>query len=359
MSDQTAATWTVSDLQQKPDWVFEISDASRPHLARITKAAFDPDRPLLDYRREDFDLGPAASTIALAMREALHGRGLALVKGLPRDGMTEREFELLNWAIGLHAGVARPQGRATQYLAAVRNVGTDYRSSSGRGFSSNARLDFHADGADLATLGCYNKAKSGGQSMISSGLTALAILRRERPDLAETAATEPFYFSRQNEEAPDEPAYYGQPLFDTADGRTFSKWNRNRVQSAQKIEGVPELSARQRETMEALDEILQRPGVMFTMYVEPGDLQIMNNNVVLHSRTEFVDFEEPEKQRLLCRLWLSPPDAVRLPDTWRPFYRSVEPGAVRGGIRGHNYDAVCLAFDRRQAASHGMSEVIA
>ena len=357
--DQSAAAWTVADLTEDPTWVFEIDDKARAHLAQAAKAAYDPNRHLFDYSREDFDLGPAAKPIADAMQEALHGRGLALVRGLPRAGMAEKEFELLNWAIGLHTGVARPQGRATQYLSAVRNVGTAYRSSSGRGFSSNAKLDFHADGADLATLGCYNTAKSGGQSMISSGLTALSLLRKERPDLADVACSQPFHFSRQNEEAPDEPAYYGQPLFDTADGRTFSKWNRNRVQSAQKIDGVPELSAEQRETMDVLDEILQRPDVMYTMYLEAGDLQIMNNNVLLHSRTEFEDFDEPERKRLLCRLWLAPPNTVRLPESWRHFYRSVEPATVRGGIRGHEYDEACAAFDRRQAACHGMSTTVA
>ncbi|MGI9423858.1 MAG: TauD/TfdA family dioxygenase, partial [Hyphomicrobiaceae bacterium] len=232
----SAAEWTAADLERDRSWVFEVDPKTRNYLADLAKYAYDQDRALLDYRRDDFDFGPACPLIARAMEEALHGRGLAIVRGLPRQGLSEKEFELLNWAIGLHAGVARPQGRATQYISQVRNIGTDYRSASGRGFSSDAKLDFHADGADLATLGCYNTAKSGGQSMISSSLTARKMLIAERPDLAEVACQK-FYFSRQNEEAPDEEPAYGQPLFDTADGRVFCRWNRNRVQSAQKIEG--------------------------------------------------------------------------------------------------------------------------
>ena len=58
----------------------------------------------------------------------------------------------MNWAIGLHTGVARPQGKASQYISPVRDAGVDYRAASGRGYSSNAKLDFHVDGADLATL---------------------------------------------------------------------------------------------------------------------------------------------------------------------------------------------------------------
>lgn len=351
---ETHAVWHVKDLENDRSWVFRIDDSTRAHLASTVKAAYDPDRELFDYGREEFDLGAAADTLARAFAEAHHGRGLAVVKGLPRNGMSQPEFELLNWAIGLHMGVARPQGRASQYISAVRNVGSDYRSASGRGFSSNARLDFHVDGADLVTLGCYNQAKSGGQSMISSGLTAYQILAAERPDLAEVAQSD-FYFSRQNEEAHDEAPYYGQPLFDEADGRLFCKWNRNRVNSAQNIDGVPKLTDAQRETMDALDEILQRPDLMFTMFMEPGDLQIMNNHVLLHSRTDFEDFQEPERKRLLCRLWLAPPDSVRLPESWRDAYKSIEPGSVRGGFIGHNYDDARRAFDRRQAESLGMT----
>ena len=102
-----------------------------------------------------------------------------------------------------------------------------------------------------------------------------------------------------------------------------------------------------------MDEILQRPQNMFTMFLEPGDLQVFNNHTMLHSRTHYEDFEKPEERRLLFRLWLAPPDSVRLPDTWWDFYRSTEPGTVRGGIRGHNHTDECRAWEARQAADVG------
>ena len=359
MLDKTLpAAWRVADLENDRSWVFAIDEAARAHLNQAVKKAFVPDRSLLDYARRDIDLGPALPVIVAAMREAHHGRGFALLKGLPRAGLSEKEFEFLNWAIGLHTGVARPQGKATQYISPVRDAGVDYRSASGRGYSSNAKLDFHVDGSDLVTLGCYNAAKSGGMSMVTSSLSALACLEKEYPALAEVARRD-FYFSRQNEQAEDEGPAYGQPLFDEIGGHIFCKWNRNRVQSAQKIEGVTPLTPQQRETMDVLDAILQRPELMFTMHLEPGDMQILNNHTMLHSRTDFVDFDKAEEKRLLCRLWLAPPDSVRMPASWKHFYRSVEPGSVRGGIRGHNYTEACRAFEIRQAADLGMSTTIA
>jgi len=346
--------WRVSDLQQDSSWRFSLDDTARTYLRDMVKATFDQDRPLFDYHADEFDLGPAQKIIAAAISMAHQGLGIALLSGLPRDGVSEKEFELMNWAIGLHTGVARPQGIASQYISQVRDAGTDYRAKTGRGYSSNAKLDFHTDGCDLVTLACYNKAKSGGQSMISSSVSTWQTLCDERPDLAEVAHHSAFCFSRQNEQADDEGPYYPQPLFDFEDGRLFAKWNRNRVRTAQQIEGVPALTPAQIEVTDLLDDILSRPEIMFTMYLEPGDLQILNNHVMLHSRTDYIDHDAPEDKRLLSRLWLAPPDSVRLPESWGAYFRSTAPGTVRGGIRGQQYDEHCLAFEQRQAKHLGM-----
>ncbi|EDP66622.1 hypothetical protein BAL199_16213 [alpha proteobacterium BAL199] len=354
---EASAAWRVEHMQRDRSWIFTLDDRSRAQLARAARDAFDPDRRLFDYSRADFDLGPAWAVIAAAAREVHFGLGVTLVKGLPREELSAEEFRLLNWAIGLNLGVARPQGKASQYMSEVRATGTDYRSAGGRGYSSNAGLDFHVDSCDLVTLACYNKAKAGGQSMVSSSVTAWQILVAERPDLAEVARQD-FHFSRNQEEAADETPFYGQPLFDFEGGRLFCKWNRNRVRTAQDLEGVPPMSQAQRDCADLLDAILQRPEVMFTMWLEPGDLQIMNNHVMLHSRTAFEDFAEPERKRLLYRLWLAPPDSVRLPETWRPYFRSIDPGTVRGGFRGHHHGETCRSFERRQAESLGMPTTI-
>jgi hypothetical protein len=81
---------------------------------------------------------------------------------------------------------------------------------------------------------------------------------------------------------------------------------------------------------------------------------VVDSHATPHSRTEFEDFDVPEQKRLLFRLWLAPADGLPLPESWRPFFRSVEAGTVRGGIRGQQYDERCLVFEARQAADLGM-----
>ena len=342
---ETPSAWEIEDLKSTDDWCFEIDESDGILLRDSIKSLFEQDRDLFSYSPNEFNFGSSWEHIEKAVAEAHHGKGISIVRGLPREDLSQDEFRLLSWAIGLKAGVARPQGLASQYISAVQDAGTDYRAANGRGYSSNAELDFHVDVADLTILTCYNKAKSGGQSMISSGVTAHNYLIKERPDLAEIAYQH-FYFSRQQEQAPDEKPVYSLPLFEVESGNLFCNWNRNRVQSAQNIEGVPELSKLQKETMDFLDEILTRPELMYTMYLEPGDMQIINNYRMFHSRTGYLDYENDLKKRCLYRLWLSPPDSIKLPESWKDFYRSVEPSMVRGGIIGQSYDETCIDFDK-------------
>ena len=342
---ETPSAWEIEDLKSTDDWCFEIDESDGILLRDSIKSLFEQDRDLFSYSPNEFNFGSSWEHIEKAVAEAHHGKGISIVRGLPREDLSQDEFRLLSWAIGLKAGVARPQGLASQYISAVQDAGTDYRAANGRGYSSNAELDFHVDVADLTILTCYNKAKSGGQSMISSGVTAHNYLIKERPDLAEIAYQH-FYFSRQEEQAPDEKPFYSLPLFEEEKGNLFCNWNRNRVQSAQNIEGVPELSKLQKETMDFLDEILTRPELMYTMYLEPGDMQIINNYRMFHSRTGYLDYENDLKKRCLYRLWLSPPDSIKLPESWKDFYRSVEPSMVRGGIIGQSYDETCIDFDK-------------
>ena len=353
INETAPSAWLAADLDRDTSWIVSLDDAARSDLTGAVRAAYEPGKTLFDYRRDDFDLGRAWAPIAGSVREIKDGRGFAVLRGLPREGLSVEEFELLTWAIGLHVGVARPQGKASQYLSAVRDAGVAYRTGRGRGYSSAAELDFHTDSADIVLLTCYNVARSGGQSMVSSSVAAHNAMARERPDLA-ALLHEPLYFSRQQEQAAHETLFYPNPVWAEAEGVLCSKWNRNRVTMAQAMDGVPKLSETQIEAMALLDDILRRPALMHAMYLRPGDMQMLNNHVTLHSRTEFEDFDEPALKRCLFRLWLAPPDWPALPESWRPAYGAVAAGTVRGGIIGQAYDETRRAYELRQAAALGM-----
>ena len=68
------------------------------------------------------------------------------------------------------------------------------------------------------------------------------------------------------------------------------------------------------------------------MRLEPGDMQFVYNHALLHDRTAFEDWPQPERKRHLLRLWLAPPGARPLPPVFAQRYGSVEPGR-RGGVQ--------------------------
>ena len=47
-----------------------------------------------------------------------------------------------------------------------------------------------------------------------------------------------------------------------------------------------------------------REDVKFSMMLEPGDMQWVNNYTVLHSRTDYEDNPEPGRERHMLRLWI-------------------------------------------------------
>jgi len=346
-------SWTVADVETDKGWIYRLSAGEGAEILAAVRRAGNPNKPILDWRREDFALRDSIPTLAAAFHEVRDGRGMALVKNLPRDGVTPAEFRLMTWAIGLHFGVARPQNRTSDYITEVRNAGGAYRGPTGRGYNSNAELDFHADSSDVVLLSCFNQAPVGGMSMCASAATAYDIVKVERPDYAAALATD-YPFSRNGEQSEDEAPWYAVPICTAEGGRVFCKWNRNRVENAQKLEGVPQLSTLQRAAMNYFDAVLRRPENMFCMHLEAGDLQILCNQTMLHSRTSFEDHSEEAKQRTLYRLWLACPDSRRLPKGWSVFFGTSEPGTVRGGMKGHRYDDARRAFDARQAATLGM-----
>jgi len=350
-----ASAWTVADLRRDTRWVIRLDDADRADLLAVLVAGRVDGRPLLEYRREDFPFGARVlDRIGGAIREAQHGRGLALVKGLPREALDAEGFELLTWAIGLHFGVARPQDRLTRFINKVQDVGVDYRSPTGRGYSSSAELDFHADSGDVVVLACYNQAPVGGDSMVASGVSAWRTMALERPDLAEVLETQPVPFSRQGEQAEGEAPFTRITVFARTATDVFCAWNRNRIVNGMKLEGAPPVGDALREGVELLDAILRRPEHLYEMRLERGDMQVLSNFTTLHARTAFTDDPDPSRKRTLFRLWLSTPDGPALPPDWRDKWGATEPGVVKGGMRGHQYTDVHRAFEQRQAAALGM-----
>ena len=348
--------WMSEALRRDAGWATRLTAAEIADFERGLVHARGTGRGLWDLEPADFPFGAAAlERLGEAVAETQEGRGFQMLRGLPVERWSTEDARLFFWGRGLHLGVPRPQGKASQYMSDVRDAGGTYRSVQGRGYNTKSALDFHADGSDLVGLMCLRTSLSGGESLISSSVTAHNVMLAERPDLL-ARLYEPVPFSRQGEHAPEEPPWYTAAIMGVRDGRFACRHIRNHVKSAQLgFPEAPRLTPAQLEAMDLFDAILVRPDVCFRLDFEPGDVQFINNHVVLHSRTDYVDHEAPERKRHLLRLWLSLPGAPALPTSWRLAYKDVEARAVRGGFRGVGITPQIESFEARLAAHHAMA----
>ena len=55
-------------------------------------------------------------------------------------------------------------------------------------------------------------------------------------------------------------------------------------------------------------------------------------HVIYHGRTAYEDADGPDRDRLLLRLWLAPPNSRALPPGFEALWGTTAPGAPRGGI---------------------------
>lgn len=331
------ASWVGSEIAHDTAWIHHVSDAE---VAEIEAALFNAERSnktMSDLGLADFPLPSLSAVLADVRIELEDGCGIKLLRGFPTDRFTTAQLRMVFWGLGLHVGTAVSQSSRNDYLGDVRDIGTGLDGPKFRGYTSNGDLTYHCDAADVTGLFCLHPAKLGGLSRIVSTAAIHDEILNTRPDLLEVLYR-PFWWSMQGNELRGVAPFYTQPIFAIEDGHFAARYTRTHIRSAE-LEAetnpdIPALTAQQTEALTYIDEIAARSEFHLTMMFEPGDMQFLNNHLTLHTRTAFEDFPETERRRHLLRLWLSLPNGRPLAESFRPFFRDVLPGAVRGGFPG-------------------------
>ena len=353
---QSAANWRAQDLLASGRWLRVLTPEEVEDVARMFDGVRAGGKPMLELTRDDVKLGSFGRVLDDMAEELETGSGVRVIRGLPTDRYSAEDNRLLFWAIGTHLGVARPQGKASQLMSDVRDAGGQYRGTSGRGYNTNAQLDYHTDGGDTVGLLCLKTARAGGLSRIASSVAIHNEILRRDPELVELLF-QPFPHNRQNEEAPDEPPYYMAPVYSLRDGHFAARYIRNHIRASQSRTDTPRLTDRQHQALDMVQALAETPEFSFDMWLEPGDMQFINNHVAIHARTDYEDHEEPERKRHLLRLWLAVPRGRPLCQALTDAYKSVETNTVRGGFKGQQVGPELLAYQARAARSLGMNNI--
>ncbi len=265
-------------------------------------------------KRDDFPLPFFASTAAGIRKRLLDGSGFVVLRGLQLDDYAEDEVRFLYAGLGTHLGTIIPQNLRGDRLYSVRDEGirveTSYGQTGVRFSKTNAAFDFHTDSPsrvagntpDFIGLLALRTAKAGGESALVNGYALHNILRQERPDVLRRLY-QPFWVDRRAELPPGEDPVLPVPVF-TFDRRLTVRYLRFYITKGQEWKGEP-LTTADVEALDVFEEVMRRPDVPVTVPMERGDLQLISNTFLLHSRTNYEDYAEPERKRHYLRLWLA------------------------------------------------------
>ena len=261
-----------------------------------------------------------------ALREVTQGRGFVLLRGLPVQGFSRERLRALYWEIGLELGTPVTQNAKGEAIAEITDHGLDANAVGVKPSMTNAEQRPHSDPCDVVSLLCVQPAKEGGLSRIASSLAIYNRLVDEAP-AAFAALHRGFHHDLRGDETPEAPhgcTPVPIPVYRWHGGMLSCVFNASSARQAARRMNRP-LPAEELALLDRIVELAQADEFRLDMSFQPGDIQLLNNHTVVHWRTAYTDWPEPERKRRLYRLWIN-----------RPGERPVDPAFHRGYITGSN-----------------------
>ena len=296
-----SSAWTRAVIEADNDWVQILTDAEIDDLDRALQGVRGQDGKLSDISQSDFPLpvlGPRLAALEAAVRV---GRGFSLLRGIPVARYDDNDLFLMKWGIGTHLGQAISQNVYGDMLGHVfDHDNEDPTATRTRGYQTNATLDFHVDRADITSLLCLRQGRSGGLSRVVSSMSVHNTILTQYPEfLSPLYEGLPYIVT----EAAGAMKTWNGPVFDVTDNVLSCSFRRGTIQKAIESPHVT-LTPLKAAALACIDKTMNDPALVFDMELQPGDIQFVNNYTVLHSRTEFEDYEDKTKRRHMVRLWL-------------------------------------------------------
>jgi hypothetical protein len=294
------SAWYGPDVAGRSDWIEALSAVELAEIESASRQLAQADRDWATLRRADFPLPTLSGRLDGILDEVLQRRGFVLLRGLPVEAWGRRLSAVAFLGLGLHLGSLRSQNRQGHLLGHVKDLGLTSSDPNVRIYQTKERQNYHTDSCDVVGLLCLQPAKAGGLSSLVSSVTIFNEMQERRPDLAR-ALFEHIETDRRGEVPKGKKPYFSIPVFNWYEGLFL------------------------------FDALANDPALHFQMEFKTGDIQLVHNHTLLHDRTAFEDWRDPERKRHLLRLWLAPENARPLPPPFAERYGSVIPGQ-RGGI---------------------------
>jgi hypothetical protein len=152
------AGWHAGDLDNADGWVYRLTAADINEIDDAVRAIETAGIEIAEITETDFALPSLDARLREIGHEIVHGRGVALIKGVPVGRYTRRQAAAAYWGIGLRIGVPVSQNGKGHVLGHIKNLtGGDCETSTHRGFRhSTGRLRLQRRG-DCCSFGLVSR----------------------------------------------------------------------------------------------------------------------------------------------------------------------------------------------------------
>ncbi len=313
--------WKGPDLQQDTSWIYELDAADVQELEAAAEMIKQRGLTWGQFDKHDFVLPGLTARLEEIDQQIRHGRGFALVRGLPVRTLDMETLKIIYWGLGVYLGQVISHNVQGDLMAPVTDLGLKDDDPNRRNNTTNQLLDPHTDLADVVTLLCIEKAREGGLSSLCSSVTIHNEILRNHPEYLEPLY-KGFYHDYRGYGPtgdPNEVTATPIPVFEYNNGRVNCAFAKTIIERGAAKRGVP-LTPLQQAAIDYVHNLALSPELRIDMMLEPGDIQVINNYMTLHSRSNYVDHSDGRK-RYLLRMWINLPNSVQLSPDFASFVR--------------------------------------
>lgn len=325
------AAWRGEELLSRADWQQHLTAPEVQELEQALATVNARQLTLEEITADDFPLPCLGPRLRAAQESLENGCGSYFLRGWPVAEHSLEDNRRLFWGVSRHLGTPISQSADGEHLFHVEDSGFKMGDARARGPNTRKGLSFHCDRCDVIGFLCVRQAKHGGENCLVSSLTVHNTILERRPDLL-AELYRPWYYKTHNVDVANDDPWCRQPIFAIEQGHFVGYVLRVLIDRAYLLPELPDMTPRQKEALDYLDEICGDPDLHYRFRQQPGDMLFINNFTNFHSRTEFQDHDEAERRRLLLRIWLSVPNSRPLPKSFAGSFGRTEAGALRGGI---------------------------
>ena len=237
----------------------------------------------------------------------LDGVGLFIISGTCMKNFSLKEKKIIYKLVVKILGELLIQNIHQEKIIEIKDVGKSMKTG-GRYHETKEGGSHHTDSPqwkdvpDYLSMLCVNSAKKGGSNLFLSAYTIHNKIFQEKKDLL-NLFYEKFHFDKRGEFKDGESPTVFEPIFEFKNEKLYFRYLRNYIDAGHDIQNQP-LSQYQKDALDYLDDLMRREEMILKYDLKSGDMIFSDNHWVVHGRTPFEDYDDPNLKRLMLRAWI-------------------------------------------------------